>query len=111
MTDPRLKQIKIKAGVVKRCTKDVTSYEKEANVQQGKVEKLKSEGKDEHDIRKQEEVLQECLMMIPDSKRRLRKCYEELTNILEGEKELEEAEEYKLAVTIAEEAKAQLEQE
>lgn len=74
MTDPRLKQIKIKAGVVKRCTKDVTSYAKEADVQQGKVEKLKSDGKDEHDIRKQEEVLQECLMMIPDSKRRYEDC-------------------------------------
>uniref|UniRef100_A0A336MCF3 Tubulin-specific chaperone A n=1 Tax=Culicoides sonorensis TaxID=179676 RepID=A0A336MCF3_CULSO len=108
MTDPRLKQIKIKAGVVKRCTKDVTSYEKEAESQKNKVEKLKSNDGEEHDIKKQEEVLQECLMMIPDSKRRLRKCYEELTNILEGEKELEEAEEYKLAVSIAEEAKAQL---
>lgn len=39
---------------------------------------------------------------------RLKKCYEELTNILEGEQELKEAEEYKLAVSIANEAKAQL---
>lgn len=70
MADPRLKQIKLKAGVVKRCTKDVTCYKKEAESQKNRVEKYKSEGKDEHDVRKQEEVLQETLMMIPDSKRR-----------------------------------------
>lgn len=70
MADPRLKQIKIKAGVVKRCTKDLSSYRKEAETQKVHVEKLKTQGKDEHDVRKQEEVLQETLMMIPDSKRR-----------------------------------------
>lgn len=95
MSDPRLKQIKIKAGVVikaakffrifvytlfivccfqagmvRRCTKDVTCYEKEAEKEKLKVEKYKADGKDEHDIRKQEEVLAETLMMIPDSKRR-----------------------------------------
>lgn len=71
MSDPRLKQIKIKAGVVKRCTKDVTSYIKEAELQEVKIQKWKTDSsKDEHDIRKQEEVLVESLMMIPDSKRR-----------------------------------------
>lgn len=95
MSDSRLKQIKLKAGVVnkanrflrffvyslfivccfqagivRRCTKDVTSYEQEAEREKLKVEKYKAEGKDEHDIRKQEEVLAETLMMIPDSKRR-----------------------------------------
>lgn len=95
MSDTRLKQITIKAGVVtrasrflklfvyslfivccfqagmvRRCTKDVTSYEKEAEKERAKCEKFKAEGRDIHDIRKQEEVLQETLMMIPDSKRR-----------------------------------------
>lgn len=70
MADPRLKTIKIKTGVVKRITKEKVVYEREVEEQKEKVEKLKVAGKDEYDIKKQEEVLGECLMMIPDCKRR-----------------------------------------
>ncbi|KPJ21188.1 Tubulin-specific chaperone A [Papilio machaon] len=70
MADPRIRQIKIKTGVVKRIAKEKSLYEKEAEQQKNKVQKLKDEGQDEHDIRKQEEVLQESLMMVPDCQRR-----------------------------------------
>lgn len=43
-----------------------------------RIEKLRAEKRDEHDIKKQEEVLRECLMMIPDCQRRLLKAFEEL---------------------------------
>lgn len=70
MADPRIRQIKIKTGVVKRIAKEKVVYEKEAEQQKARVQKIKDEGQDEHNIRKQEEVLQESLMMVPDCQRR-----------------------------------------
>lgn len=70
MADPRVRQIKIKTGVLRRLTKEKTSYEKEINQQKLRIEKLRGEGKDEHVLKKEEEVLQESFMMIPDSHRR-----------------------------------------
>lgn len=78
MADPRLKQLKIKSGVVKRLAKEKTVYDKEAEQQKQRVEKYKAEGKDEYEVRKQEEVLQEALMMIPETQRRLVRAYDEL---------------------------------
>lgn len=70
MADPRVRQIKIKTGVLRRLTKEKTSYEKEIDQQKLRIEKLRGEGKDEHVLKKEEEVLQESAMMIPDSHRR-----------------------------------------
>lgn len=70
MADPRVRQIKIKTGVLRRLTKEKTSYEKEIDQQKLRIEKLRGEGKDEHVLKKEEEVLQESFMMIPDSHRR-----------------------------------------
>lgn len=47
MSDPRLKQIKIKTGVLKRVGKEKLSYRKEADQQKAKIEKMKEEGRDE----------------------------------------------------------------
>ncbi|XP_044262044.1 tubulin-specific chaperone A [Tribolium madens] len=108
MADPRLKTLKIKTGVVKRLAKEKVTYEKEADQQRNRIERLKREGKDEYDIRKQEEVLQESLMMVPDCQRRLALAYDELTKILESEQDLKELEEYHTALKVLEEAKLQL---
>ncbi|KRT81287.1 hypothetical protein AMK59_6254, partial [Oryctes borbonicus] len=108
MADPRLKTIKIKTGVVKRLAKEKVVYEKEAETQQQRIEKYKKEGKDEYDVRKQEEVLQESLMMVPDCQRRLVKAYDELKQILDTELDLKEKDEFKDAQKILEDAKPQL---
>lgn len=108
MADPRLRIIKIKTGVVKRLAKEKLSYEKEADNQKNRVQRMKQDGKDEYDIKKQEEVLQESLMMVPDCQRRLVKAFDDLKSILESEAELKETEEYIAAHNILEEAKAQL---
>ena len=47
MSDPRLKQLKIKTGVLKRVGKEKLSYRKEADQQKAKIEKMKEEGRDE----------------------------------------------------------------
>ena len=49
--DARLKKLRISTGVVKRCGKEKLSYIKEADMQRGKIEKMKTEGKDEADIK------------------------------------------------------------
>lgn len=95
MADPRLRQMKIKTGVVKRLTKEKCMYEKEAIQQEEKIERMKAEKGDEYMIKKQIEILQESRMMVPDCQRRLEAAYTDLMQILENEKDLEAAEEYK----------------
>merc|ERR1712154_370977 len=87
MSDPRLKQIKIKTGVLKRVGKEKLSYRKEADQQKAKIEKMK-EGREEIEIKKMGEVMQETLMMIPDCHRRLVAAHADLSQLLETEAEL-----------------------
>ncbi|XP_015109536.1 tubulin-specific chaperone A [Diachasma alloeum] len=108
MSDPRQRTLKIKTGVVKRLAKEKVTYEKEAVQQKERIQKYKDQGKDGHDIRKQEEVLQESLMMIPDCQRRLVKAYEDLKKILESEQDLKDSEPYLDAEKVLEEAEQQL---
>ncbi|XP_050669646.1 tubulin-specific chaperone A [Leptidea sinapis] len=108
MADPRIRQIKIKSGVLKRITKEKIVCDKEVDQQNKRIQKCKDEGQDEHNIRKQEEVLQECLMMIPDCKRRLVKAYSDLKVTLETEQDLKENEDYITAIEILKEAENQL---
>lgn len=108
MADPRIKTLKIKTGVVKRLTKEKLVYEKEAEQQKLRVEKLKEAGKDDYDIRKQEEVLQESLMMVPDCQRRLNTAYEDLKKVIDEELDLTETTEYSQAKEILEAAEKQL---
>uniref|UniRef100_A0A2M4C3Z7 Tubulin-specific chaperone A n=1 Tax=Anopheles marajoara TaxID=58244 RepID=A0A2M4C3Z7_9DIPT len=110
MSDPRLRQLTIKTGVVKRLSKEKTVYEKEVVTQQNRIEKLKATGSDDHVLRKQDEVLQESMMMIPDCQRRLAKAHEELSDMLKNEEELKETEQYQAALLVLEEAKVNLPQ-
>lgn len=70
MADPRIRQITIKTGVVKRLTKEKTVYEKEIDQQKARIVRLRNEGKDDHVMKKEDEILQEAMMMVPDSHRR-----------------------------------------
>ncbi|XP_018592168.1 tubulin-specific chaperone A [Scleropages formosus] len=105
MADPRLRQIKIKTGIVKRIAKEEVLYIKEAEQQEEKIERLKAEGGDEYVIKKQMEVLQESRMMIPDCHRRLVTAHADLSQFLEIEEDLAESEEYKEARTILDSVK------
>uniref|UniRef100_UPI0037E73983 tubulin-specific chaperone A n=1 Tax=Semicossyphus pulcher TaxID=241346 RepID=UPI0037E73983 len=97
MADPRIRQIKIKTGIVKRLAKEEISYKTEAKQQEEKVERLKAEEGDDYVIKKQMEVLQESRMMIPDCHRRLAIAHADLLQLLETEEDLGESEEYKEA--------------
>ncbi|XP_059746225.1 tubulin-specific chaperone A isoform X1 [Bos indicus] len=125
MADPRVRQIKIKTGVVKRLVKEKMMYEKEAKQQEEKIEKMKAEDGENYAIKKQDavaptpvllpgesrgrrslaEILQESRMMIPDCQRRLEAAHTDLLQLLESEKDLEEAEEYKEARLVLDSVK------
>lgn len=66
----------------RRLVKEVAAYGKEAQEQEAKVRAMKEGGRDPYDIKKQEEVLQESYMMIPDSKARLAAAAEDLKAFL-----------------------------
>lgn len=104
MADQRIRQIKIKTGVCKRLTKEKVYYEKEVETENKRYEKLKSEGADEHTLKKQTEVIGESQQMIPDTMRKLTTAKDELEKLLTAESDLAEAAEYKDAEKIIEEA-------
>nr|XP_055198276.1 tubulin-specific chaperone A isoform X2 [Nyctereutes procyonoides] len=60
---------------------------------------------DQNRRRKAAEILQESRMMIPDCQRRLEAAYTDLLQLLESEKDLEEAEEYKEARLVLDSVK------
>nr|XP_025853835.1 tubulin-specific chaperone A [Vulpes vulpes] len=88
-----------------RLVKEKMMYEKEAKQQEEKIEKMKAEDGENYAIKKQAEILQESRMMIPDCQRRLEAAYTDLLQLLESEKDLEEAEEYKEARLVLDSVK------
>lgn len=136
MADPRLRQITIKTGVLKRITKEKTVYEREVGEQRARIERLRSEGKDDHVLKKvnnfhylsdnvllnsnkirmilfvlqEDEVLQEAMMMVPDAERRLKKAFDELNDYLKNENELKETKEYGAAAIAIDAANEQIQE-
>ncbi|XP_057675676.1 tubulin-specific chaperone A [Corythoichthys intestinalis] len=100
MTDPRIRQIKIKTGVLKRLIKEEASYRTEANKQEEKIEQLKAEAADNFLIKQHTASLQETIMMIPDSRRRMTVARADLQQLLEAEEELSESAEYQEAKSL-----------
>ncbi|XP_060943854.1 tubulin-specific chaperone A-like [Limanda limanda] len=105
MADLKIRQIKIKTGIVRRLAKEEIYYKIESKQQVEKVERLKAEAGCEHVIWKQMEVLQESKMMIQDSHRRLAIAHEDLINLLETEVDLDVSEEYKEALNVLDSVK------
>lgn len=62
--------------------KDLEYYAKEHETQRAKIEAMRAAGRDEHDVRKQEEVLEETETMLPDCQTRLREAAADLTNFI-----------------------------
>ena len=57
-------------------------YETEQGQQEAKIAKMKEDGVDEYDIRKQEEVLAETVMMIPERRTALEAAVQDLGDML-----------------------------
>ncbi|CAI5715839.1 hypothetical protein KXD40_006534 [Peronospora effusa] len=78
------RQFKIKVGTLRRIKKDLEYYVKEHAVQQVKIDKMRIDGKDENDIRKQEEVLVETETMLPDCHSRLKEAATDVKNFIKA---------------------------
>lgn len=63
---------------------------------------MRQEGKEQHDIKQQENVLQETEMMLPDCQNRLDKALEDLQTIFKIQSENEEVKKTELFQEIAE---------
>ncbi|KAJ2631209.1 hypothetical protein H4R22_002139 [Coemansia sp. RSA 1290] len=80
---PILKSLKIKTGAVKRLVREREVYILEVEQQRDRIDKLhQKEGIDDADIRKQNEVLEETLQMIPYMERRIREAMQDLENLV-----------------------------
>mmetsp|Transcript_56882 Transcript_56882/g.135356 ORF Transcript_56882/g.135356 Transcript_56882/m.135356 type:complete len:155 (-) Transcript_56882:76-540(-) len=81
-TDPNLKQLGIKVGTVKRTLKEYEMYLQEEVDQRAKIAQMRTDKKDEADIKKQMEVLNDTLTVIPDTRQRLQKYSSELRDFI-----------------------------
>ncbi|KAH7961168.1 tubulin-specific chaperone A [Rhipicephalus sanguineus] len=104
-----IRNLKIKTGIVKRMTKEKAAYLKEVEVERERAAKMKEMGKEEYDVKRQEQVINETLSMVPDSHKRLLVAYNELKEVLEGSEHLSETEEYLIAKEVLEQAQQSLE--
>merc|ERR1712130_174423 len=67
-----------------RLNKELGLYKQEADEQAVRVKDYVDQGRDEWDIRKQEEILRDCEQMIPDTTRRLKDATTELHTYMTG---------------------------
>ena len=65
-----------------RTLQEIKTYETEQGQQEAKIAKMKEDGVDEYDVRKQEEVLAETVMMIPERRTALESAVQDLTDLL-----------------------------
>jgi tubulin-specific chaperone A len=73
-----LRALKIKTGVLTRVKKELAMYHKEVETEGAKLEKMKAEGMDPHDIKQQDQVLGESSMMIGDCTTRMENAFNDL---------------------------------
>ncbi|KAJ3176349.1 hypothetical protein HK101_010452 [Irineochytrium annulatum] len=78
------RELKLKSGIVKRLGKELKSYEEESVKQTARIEKLVQSNADEHDVKKQKEVLDETTQILPDTKRRLTEAVGQLQQVVDN---------------------------
>ena len=78
-----IRQLKIKTGSVTRMMKDLTYTSREIENQERRIQQYKDDPeRDEHDVRKQEEVLGEIMAGRPDEMGRLKEFRDDLAAYL-----------------------------
>ena len=70
--------LKIKTGVLTRVRRELAMYSDEVAKETAKLETMKAEGRDPHDVRQQDQVLGESAMMIGDCKTRMENAFNDL---------------------------------
>eukprot|EP00179_Madagascaria_erythrocladioides_P001883 CAMPEP_0198309030 /NCGR_PEP_ID=MMETSP1450-20131203/1502_1 /TAXON_ID=753684 ORGANISM="Madagascaria erythrocladiodes, Strain CCMP3234" /NCGR_SAMPLE_ID=MMETSP1450 /ASSEMBLY_ACC=CAM_ASM_001115 /LENGTH=120 /DNA_ID=CAMNT_0044011751 /DNA_START=47 /DNA_END=406 /DNA_ORIENTATION=+ len=80
--DALVKQLKKQTGVVSRLAADLNADRAEVRECDERLARMQADGADAHDVKKQQEVRAEAVMMIPHSQRRLRAQFAELEALL-----------------------------
>ncbi|KAM9794418.1 tubulin-specific chaperone A isoform X1 [Syngnathus typhle] len=88
-----------------RLAKEEASYKAEAKEQEEKIEQLKAAEADVYLIKQHMASLQETIMIIPDTRRRMTIAHGDLQQLLEAEEELSESEEYQEAKNVLDSVK------
>lgn len=78
-----VKQLKIKAGAVKRINREYHSYEEELKTERDRLQKLSASGATEYSVKKQQDIIQESISMLPNTKKRLQDAVEDLQAFLQ----------------------------
>ncbi|KAK8767765.1 tubulin-specific chaperone A-like isoform X3 [Amblyomma americanum] len=90
-------------------TKEKATYIKEVEVERERIAKMKEMGRDEYDVKRQEEVVKEGLAMISNIHKKWLIAYNDLKETLENSQDLSESEEYLAAKEALEQAQLALE--
>lgn len=106
--DAQTRQLSIKTGVLKRLVRENEMYREELTKQMDRIDSLKKTGVDNHVIAKEKEVLDECNMMIFDSRRRMMTAYEDLDKLLNEFPDLRQSKFLSYAMEVVESAKDHL---
>ena len=73
-----LRALKIKTGVLRRAQRELAMYRAEIVSEGAKLDTMKANGRDPHDIKQQDQVLGESSMMIGDCTTRRENAYNDL---------------------------------
>ena len=76
-------KLKILLNSLKRLKKEAVYYNKELIDNENKLNNMIREKKDKYDIKKQEEILDETKLMIPNAKKRLQNKIDEFENFVQ----------------------------
>eukprot|EP00818_Percolomonas_sp_WS_P010311 CAMPEP_0117448910 /NCGR_PEP_ID=MMETSP0759-20121206/7655_1 /TAXON_ID=63605 /ORGANISM="Percolomonas cosmopolitus, Strain WS" /LENGTH=137 /DNA_ID=CAMNT_0005241333 /DNA_START=29 /DNA_END=442 /DNA_ORIENTATION=- len=78
-----LKTLRIQSSVLKRTYKELSSYKKELKIEQERLEKMKVDPETEKlRVKQQKDVVEECRVMIPNTKQRMGASVETVRNLL-----------------------------
>ncbi|KAG0253211.1 hypothetical protein BG011_006494 [Mortierella polycephala] len=93
----------IKTNVLKRLVKEQIYYNQEKLHQQKRIDAMVAKDPEDYEIKKQREVLEETLDMLPDVERRIKAAHQDLANLVtNANPDLKSSKEYEGAVQALE---------
>ncbi|KAF9301797.1 hypothetical protein BGZ74_006244 [Mortierella antarctica] len=97
------RDLSIKTNVLKRLAKEQVFYIEEKQRQQKRIDAMVAKDPENYDIKKQREVLDETLDMLPDVERRKKVAHQELASLVTNiNPDLKTSKEYEDAVQALE---------
>ncbi|KAF8986914.1 hypothetical protein CPC16_008169 [Podila verticillata] len=97
------RDLSIKTNVLKRLAKEQVFYNEEKQRQQKRIDAMVAKDPENYDIKKQREVLDETLDMLPDVERRKKSAHQELASlVININPDLKTSKEYEDAVQALE---------